>query len=154
MKRSMFVYITLALLSIEIAYSIAHLNETHHFFNAVLQDKYYALFAVSYVGFMLLSFWYFVFDMPQFHYKRSMREHFDERYGKERFSIFYTLHFFIFAAVTFYSSAWPYFIMSTISWVYWTWVRSKQNDYADEYELERKKEEAKRKPTVVLDSTD
>lgn len=154
MKRSSFVGLTLSLIGIEIAYSIAHLNNIHHFFSGALQDKYFILFVLSYIGTVMFSAGYFVFSMPSFEYKRSMKEHFDTVYGRKSFNFLYSYHFLVFAAVSFYGDAWPYFIMGTALWVFWNWVRHKQNTYADEYELERKKEEAKHKPTVVLDSTD
>ncbi len=154
MKRSTLLSITLSLMTVEIAYTVAHLNEMYQFMNGVLQSKYYALFAISYVGFCLFSAWYFTFSVPALEYKRNMVAHFEDVYGKERFSFIYTYHFLAFAIASFYMSAWPYFIMSVGLWLFWTWVRTKQNDYADEYELERKKEEAKQKPTVVLDRTE
>lgn len=154
MKRSTFLGITLALIAVEIAYTTASLNETYQFMNGVLQNKYYALFSISYIGFVLFSGWFFTFSVPTLEYKRQVHGYFEEVFGQEKYSFLYTYHFLAFAVATFYLSAWPYFIMSTVMWLFWTWVRAKQNDYAEEYELERKKEEAKHKPTVVLDRTD
>lgn len=153
MKRSTLGYISLALFAVEVSVAVSSLNDIYKFLNGVLQAKYYALFAISYVGFSLFSLWYFTFSVPKLEYKRSVKEHFQGIYGEKKFSIIYTLHFLLFAVASFYTDAWPYFIMSVGLWIFWTWVRSKQNSYADEYELIRKKEEAKHKPTVVLDST-
>ncbi|AFC21938.1 membrane protein [Cronobacter phage vB_CsaM_GAP32] len=151
MKRSTFAGITFVLVLIEIVYAIAQLNEMHHWFNGVLQQKYYVLCLILYIAFVVSSFCYFMFSVPELQYKRSIHIHFGEIYGEKHFNLLYSYHFLAFAAVCFYVDSWHYFFMSVGAWVLWNWVRTKQNSFADEYQLERKKEEAKKKTTVVLD---
>lgn len=154
MKRSTFIGLTLFLITIEISYSIASLNEMYKFLNGVLQLKYYILFLISYVGMILFSAWYFIFGLPEIYRSTYMKEHFLKIYGKKKYNILYTLHFISFSCMAFYLNSWHYFCMSLGLWIFWSWIRNKQNNYAEKYEIESLKEEAKNKPTVILDNNE
>lgn len=151
MKRSSILYITIALISIETLYSFYALNKIHHFVDVVIPPKYIIVSFLSYVFFTLFSLINLLIVIPTSGFKVKFKEHLYDNFGEKHYSILYTHHFGIFAAICFYSDSWAFFVLSTICSFIWCWVRSHQNDLADEYEMQRKKEEAKTKKVVVLD---
>ena len=148
MKRSTFFTITLVLICIEILYTFYNMNNLYHFVDFTIQRKYRVLSKVLYSLFIIVSLIYFV-NQPEG--KSFKKEHYDNVFGRKKFNIIYSYHFLIFAVVSFVASAWPWFAMGSLMFILWNWIRVKQNDYADVYELELAKENAKRKTTVTLE---
>lgn len=149
MKRSTILTITLILIAFELVYSIAKLNEMYHFFDAVLQTKYYILFVIVYVLSVLWSLFYFMYVNLEVG-DSERKKYFKKVFGDKSFNLIYSGHFFLFSGTAFYIDAWGYFGSALVMGLIWGWFRSCQNDYAYEYEIERKKEEARSKTTIVL----
>jgi len=151
MKRSYINLITVLLIFVECVFTFLSLNEKYVYINSTLQDKYVILMIIFYMGSVIASGIYWVGFHPSIEYKRSMKEHYEKVFKFQSFNCIYTYHFLAFTIISFALNDWPWVIMGLALFVLWNYVRVKQNTYAEEYNLEVAKQNARHKPTVVLD---
>lgn len=150
MKHSYINLITVLLILVEFLFTFITLNEKYVYINSTLQDKYVILMIVFYIGFTVASFIYWI-GHPSREYISLIKEHYKKVFKFKSFNFIYTYHFLAFAIISFALNSWPWVIIGLALFAFWNYVRVKQNTYAEEYELDVAKENARHKPTVVLD---
>lgn len=149
MKRSYINLITVILIFIEIIFAFYSLNEMYVYINQTLQTKYVVVMIIAYMASSVFTMGYWI-HYPELDSTRKIDLHLSEVYKYESFNFIYTYHFIVFAALCFFCNNWPFLIMSVIMFAVWNYVRVSQNERADAHNLEVAKENAKKKPTVVL----
>lgn len=152
MKRSYINLLTVLLILVESIFVFLTVNEKYVFVNATLQDKYVIVMIIFYMASVVGTGIYWIGLHPSLEYKRSMKEHYEEVYQFQSFNFMYTYHFLAFAIISFVFNDWPWVIMGIALFATWNYVRVKQNSYAEEHDLEVAKQQARHKPTVVLNN--
>ncbi|SOK58765.1 hypothetical protein [Yersinia phage fHe-Yen9-04] len=144
MKRSNINITILIIVMVEIFLSLIKVNDTYHFVNYSVTNKYIMLLSGTYVLFNIISSFMF-FNISND--KKTMLH----VYGYNKFSRLYTYHFLIFSFVMFHLESWEFCLMGISLFLMWNYERNKHSEYINKHNIEVLKEEAKHKPVVTLD---
>lgn len=149
MKKSTILQILLLSYFAEALVALSKLNVEYNFLSFQIPEKYELLcliFLAIYQGFHF----FYILNRGTLT-PNSTKTHFYETYGTGKYNILYTYPHLLFALMSFQASYYPLAISASCMFIITNMIRSTQNGYADTYELERLKEQAKTKPVVTLD---
>ncbi len=145
MKKSSFAMFTCFMILVEVVYSVYAVNTELHFWKLTLQDKYVTLLWILYAGCVV---WLCIglCIIPDIESsEKNKREEYLKLFGKTSYNFVYTYHHVAFAGACFVGSSYVFLIPSVVAFIVYNLVRARQNGYAENYELEAKKEQAKGK---------